>query len=128
MLTVVPFIIKDSFINNTKIPASKRFTLSVKFIAICISYTVSWKFNGQQITNDSDHLITSNSVSSSRHMTSLTIMESSESKSGVYSVMVSSVHGNDSVNISVEIISKYIVTCMSAVVYICCGKIEVECI
>jgi len=105
--TVIPYIIRDSFIKVVKFPAPESFTLSVEFIAICISYTVSWKFNGQQTTNDSDHLITSNSVSSSRHMTSLTIMESSGSKSGVYSVIVSTVHGRDSVNISVEIISEY---------------------
>ena len=103
---MIPYIIRDSFIKRMNIPAPESFTLSVEFIAICINYTISWKFDGKQITNDSNHLITSNSVSSSHYMTSLTIMESSESKSGIYSVMVSSLHGSDRVNISVEIISK----------------------
>ena len=103
---MIPYIIRDSFIKGIKIPAPESFTLSVEFMAICINYTISWKFDGRKITNDTNHLITSNSVNSSRYMTSLTVMESSESKSGIYSMMVSSLLGSDSVNISVEIISK----------------------
>ena len=103
---MIPYIIRDSFIKIVQFPAPERFTLSVEFIAICIKYTVSWKFDGHKITNDSNYLITSDSVSSSRYTTSLTIMEGSESKSGIYSVMISSVHGSDIANISVEVISK----------------------
>ena len=81
--------------------------MTVEFIAVCVNYDITWKFDGKLINNDTNYLITKKSVSSSRYMTSLTIKESSEGVSGVYSLMVSSVHGSDSVNISVEIISKY---------------------
>ena len=103
---MIPYIIRDSFIKIVQFPAPENFTLSVEFVAICINYTVSWKFDGHKIVNDTNHLITSNSVSSSHYTTSLTIMEGSESNSGIYSAMVSSVHGSDIVNISVEVISK----------------------
>jgi len=125
---VIPYIVKDSFIKDIKFAAPESFTLKVEVIAICINYSVSWQSNGKQVTNDTNHLITTTSVGSSRYIVSLTVMESSESNSGIYSVMVASRHGNDSVNISVEVISKYKCNSFSVVCFIYISCCEYSCI
>ena len=86
--------------------APNSFTISVEFIAICMNFNITWEFNGNRVTNDSNHMIIDYDLSNSRYKTSVKILQSSERDEGTYTVTVSSVTGNDSMNITVKISSE----------------------
>ena len=92
--------------------APKSFTISVEFIAVCMEFNVTWVFNGNQIIDDSNKMIVNSDLSNSRYKTSVKITKSSERDSGVYTVMVTSVAGKDSVNITVKVLSKLLYLCI----------------
>lgn len=106
IFVVHPFIIEDTFIHYITVLAPDSFTISVEFIAICMNFNITWKFNGNQITSDSDHIIVDYDLSNSRYKTSVKILQSSERDGGTYTVTVSSATGNDSANITVKISSE----------------------
>ena len=84
----------------------EAFTLSVEFVAVCMKFSVTWKFNGNKISNDSNHVIIISELSKSRHKTSIRIIQSSKSDAGTYTVTVTSTTGSDSMEIIVKTISK----------------------
>lgn len=105
--TVYPHIIKDKFIQHVQVQAPECFTLSVEFISACDNITVTWQFNGINITsNDDNHVININDIKHSHYKTSLQVKQSSENDAGTYTVTVTSTSGSDRINIFVRIISK----------------------
>ena len=105
--SVYPYIIKDKFIQHIKVQAPECFTVSVDFISACNDLTITWQFNGNRLTdNDDNYMIIFNDIKESYYGTSLKVKQSSENNAGIYTVTVTSTTGNDTVNISVEIISK----------------------
>jgi len=104
---VHPFIIEDTFIHCINVLAPENFTMCVEFVAICMDFNVTVQFNGNQITNDSNHVIVISDISYSRYKVCIKIMQSSERDSGTYTVTVTSATGSDSVNITANIISKF---------------------
>ena len=103
---VHPFIIEDLFIDCITVLPPEAFTLSVEFVAVCMKFSVTWKFNGNKISNDSNHVIIISELSKSRHKTSVRIIQSSKSDAGTYTVTVTSTTGSDSMEIIVKTISK----------------------
>jgi len=100
--------------------APEAFTMSVEFVAICMDFDVTWQLNGNQITNDSNYMIITSELSSSRYKTSLLIVHSSENDAGTYTVKIISNTGSDSANITVKIISKFsLCDCVLHVFYYC---------
>ena len=102
-----PFIIEDTFIHCITVLAPESFTISVEFVAICMHFNITWEFNGNLISNDSNHVTVNSDLSNSRHKTSIKILQSSKRDAGTYTVTVTSVTGNDSVNIAVKILSEF---------------------
>ena len=103
-----PFIIEDTFMHCIVVLAPEGFTISVEFVIICVDFNVTWKFNGNQIVNDTNHVIVNTDLSNSRYKTSVKIVRSSTRDSGIYTVTVTTATGSDSANITVKIISKII--------------------
>ena len=108
-ILVRPFIIEDTFIHCNVVLAPESFTISVEFVIICMDFNVTWQFNGRSIINGSNHVIVNNDLSSSRYRTSVKIIQSSLQDSGTYTMTVTTAVGNDSANITVEVISKFII-------------------
>ena len=104
-----PFIIEDTFIHCIIVLAPESFTISVEFVIICMDFSITWQFNGRSIINGSNHVIVNNDLGSSRYRTSVKIIQSSMQDSGTYTVTVTTAAGNDSANITVEVISKLII-------------------
>ena len=71
-----------------------------------MNYNITWEFNGDQIIDDSNHMIVHSDLSNSRYKISVKILQSSERDAGTYTVTVSSATGNDSANITVKISSE----------------------
>ena len=101
-----PFIIEDTFIHCITVPSPEAFTLSIEFVVICVDFNVTWKFNGNKISNDSNHVIVVNNLGNSRYKASIRIIQSSERDAGTYTVTVTASTGSDSMEITVKIISK----------------------
>ena len=106
LFVVHPYIIEDTFVHCIIVIAPKSFTISVEFVAICMDFNVTWEFNGSQISDFSNHTIVNSNLSNSRYKTSVKILRSSERDAGTYTVTVTSVTGNDSVDIAVKILSE----------------------
>ena len=86
--------------------APESFTLCVEFVAICVDFNVTWEFGGNQIVNDLNTKIVISNPGNSRYRTCLTIIQSSETNSGNYTMKVTSATGSVSANITATIISK----------------------
>ena len=109
---VHPFIIEDKFTDFITVLAPESFTISVEFIVVCMKFNVTWAFNGSQIIDDSNQMIVNSDLSNSRYKTSVKIIKSSETNSGVYTVTVTSVAGSDSVNITTKVLSELLCLCI----------------
>ena len=104
-----PFIIEDTFIHCITVLAPESFTISIEFVVICMDFNITWKFNGIEITDDSNHVIVNSDLSNSRYKTSLKIIQSSGSDSGIYTVAITATSGSDSATIKVKVISKLLI-------------------
>ena len=102
-----PFIIEDTFVHCLNVLASESFTVCVEFVAICMDFNVTWEFDGNQIINDSNHVIINSDLSTSRYKTCVEVIQSSERDGGTYTVTVTAASGSDSADIIVKI-SKFL--------------------
>ena len=102
-----PFIIEDTFIHCLNVLAPESFTICVEFVAICMDFNVTWEFDGNQIINDSNHVIINSDLSTSRYETCVEVIQSSERDGGTYTVTVTAASGSDSADIIVKI-SKFL--------------------
>lgn len=89
--------------------APESFTISIQFVAICMEFNITWKFGGNLITEDSNHIIVNKTLGNSWYKSSVTVKHSSESDSGTYTARVASTTGSDSITIKVTVISKLLV-------------------
>ena len=105
IVAVYPYIIKDTFILCLKVQAPECFTVSVELISCCDDFNITWQFNGQTI-DGTKYMINNTVVKNCHYKTSLKVAQSCESDTGIYTVTITSGAGSDSVNISVEVISK----------------------
>ena len=125
---VKPFIIEDTFIHCITVLAPESFTIFVEFVAICMDTSITWELNGNQIVDGVNVKISNDNLGNSWYKTSLTVLKSSESDSGTYTVTITSATGSDSVAITVQIISKllqlfYLLCCFTVWQKILWGKI-----
>lgn len=81
----------------------ESFTIHVEFVAVCMDFNITWRFDGNQITDDSNHNIVNSDLTNSRYRTSMKIRQSSERDAGTYTVTVTTTTGSDSANIIVKI-------------------------
>ena len=110
-----PFIIEDTFIHCLNVLAPESFTVCVEFVAICMDFNVTWEFDGNQIINDSNHVIINSDLSTSRYKTCVEVIQSSERDGGTYTVTVTAASGSDSADIIVKI-SKFLCQKQSLVI------------
>ena len=68
--------------------------------------SITWELNGNQIVDGVNVEISNDNLGNSWYKTSLTVLKSSESDAGTYTVTITSATGSDSVTITVQIISK----------------------
>jgi len=95
-----------------KVQPPECFTLSVEFISLCSNLAVTWQFNEKYISDDDKYMITIMNIKHSHYKTSLKIAHSSENDMGTYTVAIISTNSSVSVNISVKIISKFLMIFM----------------
>ena len=106
IFVVHPFIIEDTFIHCLNVVAPESFTVCVEFVAICMDFNITWEFDGNQIINDSNHVIVNSDLGVSRYKTCIEVLQSSERDAGTYTVTVAAATGSDSADIIIKIISK----------------------
>ena len=102
-----PFIIEDTFIHRLNVLAPESFSVCVEFIAICMDFNITWEFDGNQIINDSNHVIVNSDLGVSRYKTCIEVAQSSERDAGTYTVTVTAATGSDSADIIIKIISQF---------------------
>ena len=74
----------------------------MEFIAACDSYVI-WKFDEQNITNDTNYIITIRRIKQFYYKALLEVKQSSKDDAGNYTVTIMSTAGNYNINILVSI-------------------------
>ena len=82
----------------------------MEFIAACDNYVI-WKFDEQNITNDTNYIITISRIKQFHYIALLEVKQSSKDDAGIYTVTITSTTGNYNVNILVSITGKLLMDC-----------------
>ena len=84
----------------------------MEFISLCDNFTLTWQFNGKDITNDANYVINISMTKQYHYNTSLKVAQSSGNDAGMYTVTISIPAGSVSENITVIIMGMLLVVCI----------------